>query len=38
MTVGQLEDLPNAEYLQWRAFYNWRAEQERRAIEEAKRG
>lgn len=26
MTIGQLEEMPMAEYLQWRAFYAYRAE------------
>lgn len=24
MTLGQLEEMPNSEYLQWRAFYVYR--------------
>ena len=35
MTIGQLEEMPNAEYLQWRAFYLYRQEKERLAQAEA---
>lgn len=36
MTVGQLEEMPNAEYLQWRAFYAYRADvQDREARKNA---
>lgn len=31
MTIGQLEEMPNAEYLAWRAFYVWRHDQQERA-------
>ena len=38
MTLGQLEEMPNAEYVAWQAFYTWRQDIREREMEEVKHG
>lgn len=38
MTVARMQDeTGNAEYLEWRAFFSWRAEERAAAIQRAQR-